>query len=649
MALRSSPVRRCGRSSGAMPATPAMPLSTRLPGRTSTGNFRRSGYVESSPAIGSDSTVYIGSGDGKLYAISAAGSELWTCQTGSCIDCSPTIGPDGSVYIGSYDGSMYRVLPSGAVRWKYTTGGMVWSSPTLAPDGTVYFGGEDGRFYALNSNGTLKWKFTAGGEVWSSPALDPQGNVYFACGDGKLYALGSDGSLKWTYQTGTAADSSPAIDPSGVVYFGSGDGFFYAINPNGTLKWQAYLGQLVDSSAAISASGDVYVGTGGAGYAGSMCAFDPNGNLLWQLNLTGGVRSSPALSKDGNICFGTADGKVYVVNSAGNVLWCYNAGGSILSSPAIGTGGALIVGSDNGMVYCFMDHAPADTTAPLTPVVHADNAFVTPNMPLSAWWTSSDAESGIAGYSYAIGTSAGASDMVGWTNVGLATSVSRSDLVLVPGQSYYISVKATNNVSLVSAAGVSSPIVVTAPISAGRIGSVRNANTGTNVNMPGKIVTAVFSDCVFVEEPDRTAGIRCVITGTDIQPGAVVGVSGTVNQSYGETVLTNVAFDESAFTGNVEPFGMPMQALFKIGLNPIGLLVRVSGQVTQAGTGYFVICDGVNVQSNYGAKGVEVRTTTQSAVKAGDFVSVTGVVCHEVTNSMVATVVRAVPNTLTNW
>ena len=545
--------------------------------------------------------------------------------------------------------SMYCILPSGVLNWKYPTGDMVWSSPVLGADGTVYFGGQDSHFYALNPNGSLKWKYATGGEVWSSPALDAQGNIYFACGDGKLYALGSDGSLKWTYQTGTAADSSPAIDPTGVVYFGSGDGYFYAINPNGTLKWQDYIGQLVDSSATIDASGNVYVGTGGVGYTGGLHAFNRDGNELWHLNLTGGVRSSPALSKDGCICFGTADNKLYVVNSAGNVVWSYNAGGSILSSPAIGTDGALIVGSDDGALYCFMNHGTADTTPPLTPVVHADNEFVTSGMPLSASWSSSDPESGIAGYSYAIGTTAGASDVVGWTNAALATSMSRSGLQLVPGRSYYISVKATNNASLVSAAGVSSPIVVTASSSAGKIRTALNANAGTTVNMPGKIVTAVFDDCVFVEEPDRTAGMRCAITGTDLQAGAVVGVSGTVSLSHGEAVLSDVAFSESTFTGSVAPLGMPLQALFKIGLDPTGLLIRVNGQVTKVGTGYFVICDGVSVQSNYGAKGVEVRTTTPSDVKAGDYVAVTGVVCHEVTNSMVATVVRAVPNTITHW
>ena len=66
--------------------------------------FQTTGYVESSPAIGSNGTVYIGSGDGKLYAVSAAGNALWSYPTGACIESSPTIGGDGSVYVGSDDG-----------------------------------------------------------------------------------------------------------------------------------------------------------------------------------------------------------------------------------------------------------------------------------------------------------------------------------------------------------------------------------------------------------------------------------------------------------------------------------------------------------------------------------------------------------------
>ena len=59
-----------------------------------------------------------------------------------------------------------------------------------------------------------------------------------------------------------------------------------------------------------------------------------------------------------------------------------------------------------------------DTVAPTTPVVTDDGVWTTTDTQLHATWTSSDTTSGIAEYQYAIGTPAGATDVVGWTSRG---------------------------------------------------------------------------------------------------------------------------------------------------------------------------------------------------------------------------------------
>jgi len=68
---------------------------------------------------------------------------------------------------------------------------------------------------------------------------------------------------------------------------------------------------------------------------------------------------------------------------------------------------------------------------------------------LSANWTpSTDANSDIAKYQYAIGTTAGATDIVNWTDNALNTSVAVSGLSLTAGQTYYFSVKSVNGAGL---------------------------------------------------------------------------------------------------------------------------------------------------------------------------------------------------------
>ena len=66
--------------------------------------------MSSSPAIGSDGTVYVGSMDNKLYAINGkTGAKLWDFETGGWVTSFPAIGSDGTVYVGSLDNKLYAI------------------------------------------------------------------------------------------------------------------------------------------------------------------------------------------------------------------------------------------------------------------------------------------------------------------------------------------------------------------------------------------------------------------------------------------------------------------------------------------------------------------------------------------------------------
>jgi len=81
----------------------------------------------SSPAIGSDGTVYIGSCDNKVYALNGFNG----C---ACLELHdwglhlqfPAIKSDGTVYVGSFDRNVYALNGStGALVWSYATGAAV--------------------------------------------------------------------------------------------------------------------------------------------------------------------------------------------------------------------------------------------------------------------------------------------------------------------------------------------------------------------------------------------------------------------------------------------------------------------------------------------------------------------------------------------
>ncbi len=608
--------------------------------------FQTAGWVESSPALSGDGTVYIGSGDGSIYAISRTGSLLWKYTTGGSIDSSPAIARDGSIYVGSYDGYLY-CLSGGTCRWKFKTADMIWSSPVIGSDDTVYFGSQDSYIYALHPDGTLKWKRSIGATVWSSPALADDGSLYFGGGDGYIYALNSvDGSIKWRFETGTAVDSSPAIGPDGTVFMGSGDGYFYALNPNGTLKWTFDTGGwAVDSSAAVAADGTVYVGCGHDWSYGMLYAINPNGTMKWAFDAHGEVRSSPAISSEGIIYVGSGDGNIYAINPDGTTRWSYNTGWAVLSSPAIGRDGRVVIGSYSSYVFTFKDTTIDDTTAPTRPTVVDEGVVTTSTTALTGAWTANDPESGVTEYKYAIGTWPGTDDVVGWTSVGTQTSVTRTDLALGAGVTYYFSVKAMNPARMWSAVGVSDGIQVSTGGSSVDISAAKHLPDQSGLTISGKIVTARFDGSFYVEEPDRSGGLKVLTEGmSSPAEGTRVSLAGAMTTDNGERALRlstlapaeNVPVPASIGMSNASLGGSSQNSFAAsvkggTGLNNIGLLVTIWGRVTAAAPTNFQVDDGSGALDPTGLPGVKVTLTglfpgtTMTPPSVGSYVRVTGI------------------------
>ncbi len=191
----------------------------------STGSYS---YVRSSPAIGSDGTIYVGADGRNLYAINPDGSQKWAFLTSESVYSSPALGLDGTIYVGVNDRNLYAINPDGSQKWAFPTGFLMYSTPALGLDGTIYVGAWY-HLYAINPDGSQKWAFFTGNVVYSSPALGLDGTIYVGSRGPDLYAISPDGTQKWTFHTGGSVNSSPAIGSDGTIYVGSGDGSLYAI------------------------------------------------------------------------------------------------------------------------------------------------------------------------------------------------------------------------------------------------------------------------------------------------------------------------------------------------------------------------------------------------------------------------------------
>jgi len=317
-------------------------------------------WVEDTPVIDRDGTIYVGGGYGGLdylIAVYPNGTIKWRFKTNGLIwGSSPAIAEDGTIYVGSWDCKLYAINPNGTLKWKCSVGGSIASSPAIAEDGTIYFGTmrgfDKGDIIAVYPNGTIKWRYTTGYYITSDPAIGVDGTIYIGSGDTYLYALYPNGTLKWRFKTGHYIKGPPSIADDGTIYVGSYDDYLYAIYPNGTMKWKCKVGYGTETNPSIGSDGTIYVG------GKKLYAVNPDGSLKWSFDL-GQERhihkSSPAVSADGTIYVGTnigeaGGGEIIAVNPDGTERWRKKiATDWVDSSPAIGKDGTVYIGSSYDM------------------------------------------------------------------------------------------------------------------------------------------------------------------------------------------------------------------------------------------------------------------------------------------------------------
>lgn len=154
----------------------------------------------SSPPTIKNNTIYFSLGVGvtdfsltSLVAVNSQGNEQWGYIDNDITESTltaPAIGSDGTVYFGTGNGLLYAINPDGTLKWAYVNGIPIVSNPVIGADGTIYFGDTDGKLYAFTPQGLPRWTDQTGGSIdSSSPAIGADGTIYVASDDGYLYAI----------------------------------------------------------------------------------------------------------------------------------------------------------------------------------------------------------------------------------------------------------------------------------------------------------------------------------------------------------------------------------------------------------------------------------------------------------------------------
>ena len=333
-------------------------------------SFQTGKGIFSSPVVGADGTIYVGSADETFYALNPDGTLLWKQVCGQLVDSAALLDDKGRVYFGSGDGQL-RALDA-------KTGASVWSMPADDPsvnsayinwfegnvgiglDGTLYAPNDNYFIYAVDRDtGAPKWKFKMPDQTWSLPAVDTMNEGSLYVGNNNMVALlghntfniAPDGGQLWSASSPGTVAASPMLTVDGRMIVGAFDGFVHAYDRKGTALWSFATRDHVYASTAILPDGSIVA----ASADGSLYDLDPKtGDKRWQFDTTDPIRSSPSVDADGNIYFGDGDGRLYVVGPVGKLRWSLlliDADRNDLNaSPALGVESIYLAG-ESGQVF----------------------------------------------------------------------------------------------------------------------------------------------------------------------------------------------------------------------------------------------------------------------------------------------------------
>jgi subtilase family serine protease/outer membrane protein assembly factor BamB len=307
--------------------------------------------------------VYIGSEDGKLYALErgAALKAGFPFEVGSPIRAlALDTGAPRAAYLGTADGKLVAVkLETGREICRASLGSEVRA---LAIDrfGNIYIGA-GARLVSLTSACQPRWEFAPLGEVRALIFHDAKDLVYVATSAGMLYALTRDGKVKW--QLDLQAPLT-ALALGEAIYAGTEDGKVRAVSFGGSPSWQFTIGGTITGLAVdVERRDPIYA----ASSDGKLYSLDLSGRLRWAFPTGGPLYARPGIDgRSGAVFLGSSDGKLYALESAGRETFSVTVGSPIRSTPVIDTivervgGEARLVrliyfGAEDGNIYLIKD------------------------------------------------------------------------------------------------------------------------------------------------------------------------------------------------------------------------------------------------------------------------------------------------------
>jgi len=315
------------------------------------------GSVYSSPAVGTDGNIYIGSQVG-YFVIDPQNYEIVENVSTEPIWCSPVVDETtGKVYFASSDGKIH-IYPD-KLSYEISDSSIyprLYSAPVLYED-YLYIIDTEGELIRVNKSDLFDKTIVLETDFSVRPsAVIRDGNMYFASQYGSVvkvslsnyyserlifdvdsfqggFAIALDGTLfvsgttiwaldpdsvqipKWYYALDSQTYANPVLSEDGIIYVGDALGTLYAFDAKGGLYWKKMNLGSIYSSCVIGDNKIIYVAAGN-----QLLAIDPqNHDVIDSVELEGHVESNPVLY-DGKLFVADTEGYLYIISALSDAI-----------------------------------------------------------------------------------------------------------------------------------------------------------------------------------------------------------------------------------------------------------------------------------------------------------------------------------------
>lgn len=303
-------------------------------------------------------TLYAGTLDGALVALARDdGQRRWSVPLGDRVYSTPLVGDDGTVYVGTDAKKLVAVTPEGRVAWRLEVDGEADTAPTFGKDGTIVFAAGT-NVYAVRRRGDLAWRFTTRGKVFTAPAVTDEGLVVVGAQDDQVRAITPQGTLAWSVDLGADVDGAPVVSDDGAITVGTDKGEIVRLDPKGSILWRTAVSGFVRGALSVARNGDVLAGTYGP--VPRVVRVAPDGVVRGAFSVKGtgarefGIHGGPLEDAEGTLYFGTQEDAVYAVGTDGTVRWRFDTGGDVDAPLTMLADGSLVVASEDGTITMLL-------------------------------------------------------------------------------------------------------------------------------------------------------------------------------------------------------------------------------------------------------------------------------------------------------